>query len=655
MRKGGLITVLMALFWGGMMQAGCAATSVPSSDPDYSIELKRTSVRAGFVTFGDVFPPGELRPSHQLGAELNGQNYPLQMDVKATHTDGSVRHAIFTLAVPEGRGQLKGSYGLLENRSVDLRWNDTLFDGMILQLEGSLGDGRLASYRLPVGALLSEGEEWLSGPMAVERIASLEVGPLLKVWISGRQYRDGSGRIRLSFENHKTFSPVPRDLSYRVSLSNGSDYLFKEDIPLHYRHAGWTHEIWLGGETVAELMPPLKRWAAAGAIPPYEKGLLPREDAERWKEGPVLPGEHKPLVQYMPTTGSRKDIGPLTHWAARWLMTGSPAARKEMLRLANIGLTIPWHFEEDNTGLPVRADERPRFWSEERGIRGHYDHFPASSLTGKDGGWTTDLSHRPELAYPAYLATGEAVYMRALAHEGAFAIHNIWPDKRGPSGVLVVRHLQLRASAWSLRTVSNAAYLLPDNHPLKEYFVTVRNENLNHLYGRYVLDGEMQGAGEVEGWFADILTRGKIPYPAWQGDFLTIVLAQEVTRRTPLSKDLLDWAARFTVGRVNYLGSLEVMAGQRTIVHGADGRLLNSWEAIALATRRAFPDGTAYTGNHGGGYSVLRAALGAIVFATGDEQAASALDRLRRMPGASDLYNPTKYNGRLYAVQFNLD
>ena len=52
-------------------------------------------------TFGQVFAPGDLKPSDRLVGKLaGGADVPLQIDVKARHPDGSVRHAIVSAILP---------------------------------------------------------------------------------------------------------------------------------------------------------------------------------------------------------------------------------------------------------------------------------------------------------------------------------------------------------------------------------------------------------------------------------------------------------------------------------------------------------------------------------------------------------------------------
>ncbi|MEL6214443.1 MAG: hypothetical protein AAFQ99_02075, partial [Pseudomonadota bacterium] len=52
------------------------------------------------LTFGHVFRVGEVASSQTLVATFSdGTAIPLQVDKKATHADGSLRHAILTLSI----------------------------------------------------------------------------------------------------------------------------------------------------------------------------------------------------------------------------------------------------------------------------------------------------------------------------------------------------------------------------------------------------------------------------------------------------------------------------------------------------------------------------------------------------------------------------
>ena len=49
---------------------------------------------AGEITFGHVFKQGDLSHGKYLVAVIDGREVPVQLDVKATNEDGSVRHAL---------------------------------------------------------------------------------------------------------------------------------------------------------------------------------------------------------------------------------------------------------------------------------------------------------------------------------------------------------------------------------------------------------------------------------------------------------------------------------------------------------------------------------------------------------------------------------
>ncbi|MEO8779266.1 MAG: hypothetical protein ABI389_11430, partial [Rhodanobacter sp.] len=56
------------------------------------------------VTFGQVFKAGDVPRGATVTASLNGQPIALQVDVKATNSDGSLRHAVLTAIVPSLQG-----------------------------------------------------------------------------------------------------------------------------------------------------------------------------------------------------------------------------------------------------------------------------------------------------------------------------------------------------------------------------------------------------------------------------------------------------------------------------------------------------------------------------------------------------------------------
>ena len=54
-----------------------------------------------YITFQETFLPGEVTTSTHLVVIVGGQKIPVQMDVKTTNADGSVRSALLTFQQPD--------------------------------------------------------------------------------------------------------------------------------------------------------------------------------------------------------------------------------------------------------------------------------------------------------------------------------------------------------------------------------------------------------------------------------------------------------------------------------------------------------------------------------------------------------------------------
>lgn len=74
---------------------------------DYVISQTRQTQNNVPVTFGQVFKVGDVPRGATVTATLNGHPVVLQVDGKATHPDGSLRHAVLTTMVASLPGNAK--------------------------------------------------------------------------------------------------------------------------------------------------------------------------------------------------------------------------------------------------------------------------------------------------------------------------------------------------------------------------------------------------------------------------------------------------------------------------------------------------------------------------------------------------------------------
>ena len=58
------------------------------------------SLGSGVATFGQTFKQGDLPAGSGLVAQIGGSSVPLQLDVKSTYADGSVKFAVVSVDRP---------------------------------------------------------------------------------------------------------------------------------------------------------------------------------------------------------------------------------------------------------------------------------------------------------------------------------------------------------------------------------------------------------------------------------------------------------------------------------------------------------------------------------------------------------------------------
>ncbi|NJO12771.1 MAG: AMP-binding protein, partial [Gammaproteobacteria bacterium] len=141
----------------------------------------------------------------------------------------------------------------------------------------------------------------------------------------------------------------------------------------------------------------------------------------------------------------------------------------------------------------------------------------------------------------------DAVARRRLA-QAATEIASRNPTYNAGLGVLKPDNEQLRAIAWTLRDVMDAAYITPDGDPMKAYFEKLINDNLNYLVKTYVTDGATNAAGQLEGWIHDYGTSGGYPISPWTQFYFATVLGEAGERGYAQADVLLGWMENFLAG-----------------------------------------------------------------------------------------------------------
>ncbi len=530
------------------------------------------------VTFGQSFAPGDVPAGQSLSLTINGVSTPLQVDAKATHIDGSLRHALLTTIVPQvpansllplrlttgapAGGAPISATGLLA----------TSFDSVVTLTIG--GTAYHASARELLQANASQ--TWLAGPLATEWLVSAplktaggQAHPHLTARFAIRAYQ-GLQRVRvdLTIENNWAFAPSPQAFTYSANVTVGGATVFTQSTLKHYSLSRWRKVFWWGGEPAVDVRHERDALLATQAVPSYDPSLIIEEQhlAALWTEwttqadtAPMGPGLVEP---YMPMTGGRRDIGPLPGWAAQYLVSMDRRAKVATLGVGDLAGSWPIHYRDQNTDRPVSLADYPYM-----SLLGNPGDL-VNPQTGKSEAFpdcvgdcavpfAPDSAHQPSLAYLPYLVTGDYYYLEELQFWANYNMLESNPYYRGfEQGLL--HWGQTRGQAWSLRALAEAAYITPDVHPLKAYFVDRLEYNRVWYAGAFLAPGANVLGINPSGYaFAYENGRGVAP---WQDDFFTWAVGYTVDLGFANWKPLLDYKARFSVGRMTAPGTCWISA-----------------------------------------------------------------------------------------------
>ena len=570
------------------------------------------------VSFGQVFARGDVPAGQSVVATINGAPVNLQVDVKATYEDGSIKHAILTLQSPAlaagGAADVmlsRGTAPVASAPAVDL--HQALTNGYALKLQLTLhnANGSDTPVTLDAAQLLSQAlasdqaDTWMKGSLATEMRVTAPINASLKATFDIRLQADGSVRTDVQVGNDSTFAAGNQSFTYDAKIVQGGQVTWSQANIRHYHNANWHEAVWSGTPSKLDVIYDTPYMAKTGAVPSYDfslatdpKAISDDVAALAGKTGALGTGE---LQTYMPNTGGRGDIGPLSEWSARYLISQDPTARKVMLENADVSGSIPWHYKDEATGQYLSIQDHPKVWLDYRGeATGGADSLPKGAVTATTP-WTVDNAHQPSLTYVPYLVTGDRYYLDEQKAAASYTAASTFYDYRGGSAGNI-DETQVREQAWTLRTFANTAWITPDTDPQNGYFDALLKNALTHMVAEYVTAGKMDGAGQLEGWVPgdDAFKDATAP---WQQDYLSIVLSQEAQRGTPGAQQMLDWTLNYQAGRFTSIDlgfDQQLGAAYRMAVKTAGGALLSSWSSSFAQTLGNYTNPSTLTGTMAG-------------------------------------------------------
>jgi hypothetical protein len=511
------------------------------------------------VTFGQVFAAGDMKKSDVLVGKLDGATVPLQVDVKATHADGSVRHAIISAIVPKLAAGATGTMALNTGGAVPA--------GSAAPAE-LLGTGFTAStsatiagvkYSASADQLLKAGAKatWLAGAVANEwhvsaplTTAAGAAHPHLQARFAIRYYTAvKKARVDVTIENAWAYEPGPQNFTYDADVTVGGKSVYSKAGLTHYHHARWRKVFWYGDAPAVNVQSNVPYLISSRAVPNYDQSTKPAETVLASMLRAIEPMGIGMATAYMPTTGAHSDIGILPQWQAAYVLSMDARARDATLSTADGAGSFPMHYRDRVTDRPVALVNHPRMTIAGRTTDAGADAFPgcAGDCTTP---YTPDTAHQPSLAYLPYLITGDYFYLEEMQFWGMYDAFNDNPNYRGFEKGLVIPG-QLRGQAWALRTIAQAAYLTPDADPLKDDFVTFVDNNLDWYNATYAQNPIASKLGVMTHSYS---MHDDVNVAPWMDDFFTSAAGYAVDLGFEKAKPLLLWKAQFPVGRMTAPG-----------------------------------------------------------------------------------------------------
>ncbi len=281
--------------------------------------------------------------------------------------------------------------------------------------------------------------------------------PDLAMSVFFRPDLDGT-RDEVVFELGRCFDPANAAAAhlgaYGVKIYKDETLLATLSVPAHYWQSRWR---WQSARRPA--VNKVEDLIAAGFLPPYQTRAALAPGSAQTYTIMGLAG----VTPYMPQTGERPDIGPVTGPQGDFIVTEQPTALITLLAQAEAAGTEPWHMRDENTGAPISFAQYPTAsWYPDPRVGSPWLLIPkAPTLPG--GPLTVDEAHQPALAYLPYLLTGDPYYLEELQFQATWCIGSQPPEYR--IGGKNAGISQARAFAWTTRTLAQCAKVTPDAPP----------------------------------------------------------------------------------------------------------------------------------------------------------------------------------------------
>ena len=532
------------------------------------------------VTFGQVFAPGDVPSSSILTGKLSdGTVVPIQVDAKATHPDGSLRHAIISVVIPKLPAQNPTQLQALSLIKI----SGAATTPVAVNPVGLVNAGFTSSvsvnlagqtYTASADALLRAGKyiTWLAGPIANEWVVSAPLTtaqgvahPHLTARFAIRSFTGLSkAKVDITIENNWAYEPAPQNLTYDAQILVAGQTAYSKSALTHYHHARWRKVVWWGAEPQVHLQHNTAYLIKTKALPNYDQSIVFSTDSFATLRSRFVGVVTEPMGSgiaqpYMPGPGGRPDIGLVPGWAANYLLSMDKDAKNVTLGTADLAGSWSMHYRDKNTDRPISLMDYP--YMTVLGNSGDTLNPVTKKLEAFPicGGVCTnpnvaDSNHEPSFSYLPYLVTGDFYHLEELQFWTMWNLFQSNPGYRDNIKGLFNR-TPVRGQAWILRTLAEAAYITPDKDAFKAQFAQFLSNNLDWYNASYsnnrdpkntlgaIFDAYSTAYPDAQG----VADRGIAP---WMDDFFTSAAGHATELGFTQAALLLQWKAKFPISRM---------------------------------------------------------------------------------------------------------
>jgi len=559
----------LALMIGAAFLAG--STSLAPGQAVVSNEYGNLDTERGLtnvpVTFSRIGVDGDFTKG--VTPAINGRKLPAQVDVLRHAGDRSIRHALVSFVLPR----------LPAGGTVKIDWlNEKPADppAFVWGFDRATFDVRLVLQPAQGTPLTSDVGRLIAGTWAAsKRVKVLRDGPVMKefeihdvpvdadgtpdarldvIWrlrvFTGQTSVRVAAVVERCKARRKGFKEPVQYKFTRVELRHGDKVLYREGAYDHidqsrYRILAWTdgalenihrrpnYAYWVKGRFV-----PKYRWVKTKSAADVDATYMargPMRQIPKRRQGILESGI---ILRHMPNTGGRWDLGPYPSWVAAYLLSGGPRTYRSILHAdGNGGGTFSVHVRQNGApGYNIFTVKQPPL---DRGYRIPLYRLP----DGTRPPGQPDHAHTPSIGYIAYLLTGDTYYAEERSFWASFQMGE-WPHKG------LKWHQMDRSFAYSLRDAVDAAFILPDDHPLLAYFTRGVNTCLDEMTETLVksnrrvhspVSGVFQCSGRqnwVNAWRCS----------TWMYAWVVWSLGNAADKGFEKAKPVRDWAAEYIVG-----------------------------------------------------------------------------------------------------------